>query len=88
MSKPDKRDFEDRYAACFVDFGVKTTVGILIGSMIGSFFMRSYRRWPMVVGGGLGFGMAYTNCENSLNNFLLSMDPKACIIKLQLLQPL
>lgn len=24
MSKTDKRDFEDRYSACFVDFGLKT----------------------------------------------------------------
>ncbi|RVE43366.1 hypothetical protein evm_011983 [Chilo suppressalis] len=83
MSKADRRDFEDRYAACFVDFAVKTTVGLLIGSMMGSFFLRSARRWPMFIGGGLGFGMAYTNCEHSLNDYLLSMDPKACVIKKQ-----
>ncbi|KAJ8711615.1 hypothetical protein PYW08_008569 [Mythimna loreyi] len=77
----DVRDFETRYSACFVDFGIKTAAGIIIGSMIGSFFLRGYRKWPMFIGGGLGFGMAYTNCENSLNQFLMSMDPKACVVK-------
>ncbi|KAJ0172356.1 hypothetical protein K1T71_012329 [Dendrolimus kikuchii] len=83
MSRPDNRDFEERYSACFIDFGMKTATGLLIGGMMGSFFMRGFKRWPMYVGGGLGFGMAYTNCEKSLNNFLLSMDPKACKIKKQ-----
>ncbi|KAF9813722.1 hypothetical protein SFRURICE_007877 [Spodoptera frugiperda] len=54
--------------------------GLLIGSMVGSFFLRGYRKWPLCIGGGLGFGLAYTNCENSLNQYLLSMDPKACKI--------
>ncbi|KAM3960804.1 MICOS complex subunit Mic10 [Aphomia sociella] len=81
MSKPDKRDFEERYTACFVDFGVKIAAGLIIGSMMGSFFLKGIKRWPMYIGGGIGFGMAYTNCENSLNHFLLSMDPKICVIK-------
>ncbi|KOB52006.1 Uncharacterized protein OBRU01_26697, partial [Operophtera brumata] len=34
----------------------------------------------MYIGGGLGFGMAYMNCENSLNNYLISMDPKVCVL--------
>lgn len=50
--------------------------------MLGSFFLRSVKKWPLFIGGGLGFGMAYTNCENSLNNYLLSMEPKLCKIKL------
>ncbi|XP_028027763.1 MICOS complex subunit Mic10-like [Bombyx mandarina] len=82
MSKTDKRDFEDRYSACFVDFGLKTVTGLLIGSMMGSFFLRGYKKWPMYIGGGLGFGMAYSNCENSLNDYLLAMNPKPCSIKL------
>ncbi|XP_045521615.1 MICOS complex subunit Mic10-like isoform X1 [Pieris brassicae] len=81
MPKPDTRDFEERYSSCFLDLGVKTVAGLLIGSMMGSFFLHGYKKWPMYIGGGLGVGMAYKNCENSLNNFLLSMDPKACVIK-------
>ncbi|XP_026754680.1 MICOS complex subunit Mic10-like [Galleria mellonella] len=81
MTKPDSRDFEERYNACFVDFAIKTAAGLIIGSMMGSFFLKGIRKWPMYIGGGIGFGMAYTNCENSLNNFLLSMDPKVCVIK-------
>ncbi|XP_046971916.1 MICOS complex subunit Mic10-like [Vanessa cardui] len=81
MPKPDNRDFDERYTACFVDFGLKIATGLLIGSMLGGFFLRGYRRWPMFIGGGLGFGMAYSNCENSLNNYLLAMDPKTCVIK-------
>lgn len=57
---------------------------MLLGSMLGSFFLRSVKKWPLFIGGGLGFGMAYTNCENSLNNYLMSMDPKLCKIKLVL----
>ncbi|CAH0732025.1 unnamed protein product, partial [Brenthis ino] len=81
MLKQDQRDFEERYSACFVDFGLKIGTGLLIGSMLGGFFLRGYKKWPMYIGGGLGFGMAYSNCENSLNSFLLSMDPKVCTIK-------
>ncbi|XP_075984914.1 MICOS complex subunit Mic10-like [Anticarsia gemmatalis] len=81
MNAEDKRSFEERYSACFIDFGLKTVTGVLIGSMMGSFFFRGYRKWPMFVTGGLGFGMAYMNCENSLNSYLLSMDPKICAIK-------
>ncbi|XP_045779310.1 MICOS complex subunit Mic10-like [Maniola jurtina] len=83
MPKPDKRDFVDRYNACFVDFGLKVVTGLIIGSMLGGFFLRGYRKWPMYIGGGLGVGMAYSNCENSLNDYLLSMDPKICTIKKQ-----
>ncbi|XP_073959484.1 MICOS complex subunit Mic10-like [Choristoneura fumiferana] len=83
MTKPDKRSFEERYESCFLDLGVKTVAGLVIGSMMGSFFLRSARRWPMYIGGGAGLGMAYTNCENSLNNYLQSMDPKVCTIKKQ-----
>lgn len=61
---------------------MSSAAGLLIGSMMGSFFLRGFKKWPMYIGGGLGFGMAYSNCENSLNHFLLSMDPKACVIKL------
>ncbi|KPJ05834.1 hypothetical protein RR46_00699 [Papilio xuthus] len=55
--------------------------GLLIGSMFGGFFLRGYRRWPMYIGGGLGFGRAYSNCEDSLNTFLLSKEPRPCVIK-------
>ncbi|XP_013147545.1 PREDICTED: MICOS complex subunit Mic10-like [Papilio polytes] len=81
MSTPERRDFEERYSACFTDFALKTVTGLLIGSMFGGFFLRGYRRWPMYIGGGLGFGMAYSNCEDSLNTFLLSKEPRPCIIK-------
>ncbi|VVC93566.1 unnamed protein product [Leptidea sinapis] len=77
------REFEERYSACFVDFGVKTVTGLIIGSMMGSFFLHGFKKWPMMIGGGLGFGMAYKNCENNLNGYLLAMDAKECVIKKQ-----
>ncbi|XP_049884509.1 MICOS complex subunit Mic10-like [Pectinophora gossypiella] len=82
MSKPDARNFEERYRACFIDFGLKIGSGLLLGSMFGSFFLRGYKKWPMFIGGGLGFGMAYGNCENSLNDYLMALDPKLCEVKL------
>ncbi|XP_047989324.1 MICOS complex subunit Mic10-like isoform X2 [Leguminivora glycinivorella] len=57
--------------------------GLIIGGMLGSFFLRSARKWPLFIGGGTGVGMAYANCEKSLNEYLLSLEPDACLIKKQ-----
>ncbi|XP_063359207.1 MICOS complex subunit Mic10-like isoform X2 [Cydia amplana] len=81
MLTPDKRTFEERYNSCFVDLGVKTIAGLIIGGMLGSFFLRSARKWPLFIGGGTGIGMAYANCEKSLNEYLLALEPDACLIK-------
>ncbi|XP_061729645.1 MICOS complex subunit Mic10-like [Cydia pomonella] len=83
MLTPDTRTFEERYNSCFVDLGVKTIAGLIIGGMLGSFFLRSARKWPLFIGGGTGVGMAYANCEKSLNEYLLSLEPEACLIKKQ-----
>lgn len=34
------------------------------------FFLISARRWPIIFGGGIGFGLAYKNCEQELNTSL------------------
>ncbi|KAG7309047.1 hypothetical protein JYU34_004918 [Plutella xylostella] len=77
----DTRDFEERYSACFKDFALKIAAGAIIGSMAGGFFLRGYGRWPTALGGGVGFGAAYINCERSLNSYLVGQDQKACRIK-------
>ncbi|XP_063537178.1 MICOS complex subunit Mic10-like isoform X1 [Cydia strobilella] len=62
---------------------VFTFAGLIIGGMLGSFFLRSARKWPLFLGGGTGVGMAYANCEKSLNEYLLSLEPDPCLIKKQ-----
>ncbi|KAI5644797.1 hypothetical protein NE865_03143 [Phthorimaea operculella] len=83
MAKPnDDRTFEERYSSCFVDIGVKTTAGIILGTMFSSFFLRgNLARWPKYILGGLGFGMGYSNCENSLNEYLIALNPSPCPVK-------
>jgi MICOS complex subunit MIC10 len=40
--------------------------GLLIGSVL-SLVVFKRRSWPILMGGGFGIGVAYTNCEKSLN---------------------
>ncbi|KAF7992696.1 hypothetical protein HCN44_005040 [Aphidius gifuensis] len=50
---------------CFADAVIKLGGGIVVGSVVSLLFFR--RRWPIVVGGGFGLGMAFSNCENEIN---------------------
>lgn len=40
--------------------------GIALGGLVSLLFLRR-RAWPVLMGGGFGVGVAYTNCEKSLN---------------------
>lgn len=47
--------------------------GLLIGGVFSLLFFRK-RRWPIILGGGFGIGMAYSNCEKDLNATLNNPD--------------
>lgn len=40
--------------------------GLALGGLVSLLFLRR-RGWPVILGGGFGIGVAYTNCEKSLN---------------------
>ncbi|XP_077284813.1 MICOS complex subunit Mic10-like [Arctopsyche grandis] len=50
---------------CLTDGLIKFGGGILVGGVVSLLFFR--RKWPMIMGGGIGVGMAYNSCEISLN---------------------
>ncbi|KAK5645061.1 hypothetical protein RI129_006361 [Pyrocoelia pectoralis] len=65
-----KEDQLDRkWNRCFTDGLLKFTGGFLIGTVVSFLFFKK-RKWPMILGGGFGIGMAYSNCERDLNSML------------------
>lgn len=40
--------------------------GLVIGGVISLLFLKR-RAWPLIMGTGLGFGVAFRNCETELN---------------------
>ncbi|KAF6208725.1 hypothetical protein GE061_014464, partial [Apolygus lucorum] len=43
--------------------------GILVGA-VSSLIIFKRRSWPIITGAGFGLGLAYGNCERSLNDVL------------------
>lgn len=39
--------------------------GAGVGGIISLFFIR--KKWPIVIGAGIGLGIAYARCEKSVN---------------------
>lgn len=59
--------------------------GLVLGSVFSLLFFKR-RRWPIIMGGGFGVGMAYSNCEKELNNTLrgcekCSTKPEAKVVQ-------
>lgn len=40
--------------------------GVLLGGLCSLLFFKR-RKWPVILGGGFGVGMAYSNCERDIN---------------------
>ena len=49
-----------------LDAGIKMSSGLAIGAVL-SLVLFKRKSWPMVLGLGSGFGMAYTNCEQEID---------------------
>ncbi|XP_058820725.1 MICOS complex subunit MIC10-like [Topomyia yanbarensis] len=62
---------EDQYGKkidrCLTDALVKFGGGLALGGVFSLLFFKR-RAWPIIMGSGFGIGMAYTNCERSLNS--------------------
>ncbi|KAJ3642618.1 hypothetical protein Zmor_025381 [Zophobas morio] len=55
-----------KWDRCFSDSLLKFGGGLVLGSVFSLLFFKR-RRWPILLGGGFGVGMAYSNCERDLN---------------------
>ncbi|KAI8435374.1 hypothetical protein MSG28_003692 [Choristoneura fumiferana] len=64
--KNDADDYSAKLDMCLTDGIVKTGGGVLLGTMASMLFLGR-RRWPIIAGMGMGIGLAYANCEYSLN---------------------
>lgn len=61
---------EDEFSAkidrCLMDSLVKASGGLVIGSVISLLFFKR-GTWPVFLGTGFGFGVAYTSCEKDFS---------------------
>lgn len=48
----------------------------MLGTVFSVLFFKR-RRWPILMGGGFGIGMAYSNCEKDLNETIRGCNPCA-----------
>ncbi|CAH1156052.1 unnamed protein product [Phaedon cochleariae] len=55
-----------KWDKCFSDGLLKFGGGLALGTVFSLLFFKR-RRWPILMGGGFGIGMAYSNCEQDLN---------------------
>ncbi|XP_052865140.1 MICOS complex subunit Mic10-like [Anopheles cruzii] len=61
---------EDQYGKkidrCLTDTLLKFGAGFAIGGVLSLLFFKR-RSWPILTGSAFGIGVAYDNCERSLN---------------------
>lgn len=64
-----------KWDKCISDGILKFGGGLALGSVFSLLFFKR-RRWPIIMGGGFGIGMAYSNCEKDLNATLKGSDKR------------
>nr|CAH7732820.1 unnamed protein product [Callosobruchus chinensis] len=62
-----------KWDKCISDSILKFGGGLVLGGVFSLLFFKR-KRWPILMGGGFGVGMAYSNCEKDLNASLRSCD--------------
>ncbi|XP_030758858.1 MICOS complex subunit Mic10-like [Sitophilus oryzae] len=62
-----------KWDKCLSDSVIKFGGGIVLGSVFSLLFFKR-KRWPILMGGGFGIGMAYANCEKDLNATIRSCE--------------
>lgn len=55
-----------KWDRCLTDGVLKTGGGLAIGILASLLFFKR-RSWPILVGTGFGFGLAFGNCERDIN---------------------
>lgn len=63
-----------KWDRCISDSAIKFGGGIVIGAVFSLLFFKR-KRWPILMGGGFGVGMAYANCEKDINATIRNCAP-------------
>ncbi|XP_065351814.1 MICOS complex subunit Mic10-like isoform X2 [Cloeon dipterum] len=69
-------DFGKSAENCVTDGLIKFGGGLALGSVFSLLFFKR-RRWPIILGGGFGIGIAWANCSKDFNRLTASSRPKA-----------
>ncbi|XP_023304370.2 MICOS complex subunit MIC10-like [Lucilia cuprina] len=59
-------EFGKKLDRCITDSIVKSSGGLVLGSVISLLFFKR-KAWPIILGTGFGTGVAYRTCEKDLN---------------------
>ncbi|KAJ8983802.1 hypothetical protein NQ317_008928 [Molorchus minor] len=55
-----------KWDKCLSDGVFKFGGGLVLGAVFSILFFKR-KSWPVLMGGGFGIGMAYSNCEKDIN---------------------
>ncbi|CAG0879044.1 unnamed protein product [Cyprideis torosa] len=61
-----EKELGEKIGLCLSDALVKFGGGIALGGIF-SLVVFKRKMWPVTFGGAFGLGMAYSNCQNALN---------------------
>ncbi|KAJ9586684.1 hypothetical protein L9F63_019722 [Diploptera punctata] len=65
-----------KWDKCLTDVVLKMGGGLAVGTLMSLLFFKR-KSWPVILGTGFGIGMAYANCERSINNSLCEPTAKS-----------
>ncbi|XP_014254174.1 MICOS complex subunit Mic10-like [Cimex lectularius] len=71
MAKPvyTENELGRRWDRCLADGLIKFAAGVVVGG-VSSLMLFKRKKWPVIMGAGFGFGLAYGNCERELNSVM------------------
>ncbi|XP_057651799.1 MICOS complex subunit Mic10-like [Diorhabda carinulata] len=68
-----EEELGQKWDKCISDGFLKFGGGMVLGTVFSLLFFKR-KRWPIIMGGGFGIGMAYSNCEKDLNSTIRGCD--------------
>ncbi|XP_026477886.1 MICOS complex subunit Mic10-like [Ctenocephalides felis] len=80
MSTHVEDELSRRWDRCMKDGLIKFGGGIAIGTVFSVLFFKR-KKWPIILGGGFGIGLAYSNCERDVNALFTPGTKGPCEVK-------